>query len=81
MGVATAIKNLALPPGARGGVQRSNIIKISITKSISKIFIPNFLFVLEMKDIKHIEQDFCGTWGRRVLRGSKNVFSNMVMWG
>ena len=80
-GLQQQLKIWPCPLGPWGGVKRSNIIKISITKSISKIFIPNFLFVLEMKDIKHIEQDFCGTWGRRVLRGSKNVFSNMVMWG
>ena len=39
---------LAPPPGALGRAKRSNIIKyyeISITKSISKIFKPNFDFV------------------------------------
>ena len=40
---------LAPLPGALGGAKRSNIIKynyISITKSISKIFKPNFVCLL-----------------------------------
>ena len=33
---------------------------ISITRTISKIFIPNFVKVLlQIKDIKHINRDFC----------------------
>ena len=39
--------------------KRSSIIRITIIKSISKIFIPNFMCVHKLEDIKHIEQDFC----------------------
>ena len=39
-------KNLALPPGALGRGQKVKYNLISITKSIFKILIPNFVFVL-----------------------------------
>ena len=45
MGCATALF-FGHPPGAPGRVQRSTII---FEKSISKIFIPNFMFVLKNK--------------------------------
>ena len=60
MGRATAFF-LAPPPGALGRGQKVKYHLISITKSISKIFIPNFACVLtnsQMKDTKHIRQDF-----------------------
>ena len=49
MGSATAHFSLAPPLGPCGGAKRSNINKyhyISITKSISKIFKPNFVSLL-----------------------------------
>ena len=46
MGRATYNFFLALPPGALGRGQKVKYHLISITKSISKIFIPNFLCVL-----------------------------------
>ena len=39
-------KNLGLPPGALGSGQKVKYHLIAITKSISKIFIPNFVCVL-----------------------------------
>ena len=48
MGCATAFF-LCHPPGAEGRVQRSTII---FEKSISKIFIPNFMFVLKNKRMR-----------------------------
>ena len=45
-GMQQQLKIWPCPLGPLGGVKRSNFIKISITKSISKIIIPNFLFVL-----------------------------------
>ena len=50
MGCATALF-WGRPPGAQGRVQRSTII---FEKSISKIFILNFMFVLKIKK----ERDF-----------------------
>ena len=50
--------------------------QISITKSISNIFKPNFVcFLTQMKDIKHIRQDFHSVaWGGGGGGGSKNKF-------
>ena len=48
---------LAPPPGALGRGQKVKYF-ISITRSISKIFIPNFVCVVQMKYTKHIRQDF-----------------------
>ena len=45
MGCATAIF-FASPPGALGRGQKVKYYLISITKSISKIFMPNFVWVL-----------------------------------
>ena len=49
--------------------------------SISKIFIPNYVWVVQMKDTKHIRRDFHSVtlvmpqgWGFGVPRGSKNIF-------
>ena len=48
-------------PTPRGPVvgSKDQIALNYITKSISKNFIPNVVCVLTIKDIKHIEQDFC----------------------
>ena len=46
-----------LAPGALGRGQRVKYHLISITKSFSKIFIPNFVCGL-MKDTKYIRRDF-----------------------
>ena len=49
------------PPGPCGGAKRSNIIKyhlISITKSISKIFKPNFVFLLTNERYKPYQTGF-----------------------
>ena len=60
--------------------------------SISKICIPNFVCVVQMKDTKHIRRDFhsvtlvmpqgwdFGALGVPRGGGQKNFFSNMVMW-
>ena len=63
---------LVAPPGALARGQKVKYL-ISITKSISKIFIPNFVCVLINEDTKHIFDRFfilspgsCprgGTWG------------------
>ena len=45
------------PPGALARSQKVKYL-ISITKSISKIFIPNFVCVLINEDTKHIRQVF-----------------------
>ena len=63
---------------------------ISITKSISKIFISNFVFS-QMEYTKYIGQDFYSVYwvmpqgwdfvGPGGAQGFKNLFfSNMVMW-
>ena len=46
------------PPGALGRGQRSNIIKISITKSISKIFRPNSVCLLTNERYKTSQMGF-----------------------
>ena len=82
---------LVPPPGALGRGQKVKYHLISITKSISKIFIPTLRVFSQMKDTKHIRRDFhpvprvmpkgwdFGALG--VPRGSKIFFfSNIVMW-
>ena len=83
---------LDLPHGALGRDQKVKYHLISITKSISEIFIPKTQSLFsQMKDTKHFQTRFfilspgsCpkgsdfGALG--VLRGSKKIFSNMVMW-
>ena len=49
---------LALPPGALGRGQKVKYHLISITKSISKIFIPNFVCVLTNKRYKTYQTGF-----------------------
>ena len=81
---------LAPPPGALGRGQKIKYHLISITKSISKIFIPNFACVLTNERYKIYQTGFLfcrlghapgvGLAGTRVPRGSNFFFSNMVMW-
>ena len=50
---------LAPPPGGLGRGQKVKYHLVSITKSISKIVIPNFVCVLtNKKNMNHIEQGF-----------------------
>ena len=89
MGRATSIFFLAPPPGALGRGQRVKYHLTSITKSISKIFMPNFVCVLTNERYKTYQMgfSFCplghapgvGLWG---AGGDQGVifFSNMVMW-
>ena len=63
---------------------------ISITKSISKTFIPNFVCVLTNERYKTYQTgfSFCslghapgvGLWGAGAAKGVKKNVSNMVMW-
>ena len=81
---------LAPPPGALGRGQKVKYL-ISITKSISKIFIPNFVCDLTNERYKTYQTGFLfcplghmpqgwdfGAHG--VPRASIFFFSNMVMW-
>ena len=88
MGRATAKKILAPPPGALGRGQKVKYHLISITMSILKIFIPNFVCVLTNERYKTYQTVFLfcrmghapgvGLRDAGVPRGSKK--SNMVMW-
>ena len=49
---------LAMPPGALGRGQKVKYHFISITKSISKIFIPNFVRVLTNERYKTYQTEF-----------------------
>ena len=54
---------LAPPPGALGRGQKVKYHIISITKSILKFFIPNFVYVLTNEDTKRFRRDFTSvTW-------------------
>ena len=87
--MARAMSNFffAPPPGALGRGQKVKYHLISITKSISKIFIPNFVCVLTNERYKTYQTgfSFCplghapgvGLWG---AGGAQGFFSNMVMW-
>ena len=69
---------LGHPPGAPGRVQRSTII---FEKSISKIFIPNFMFVLKNKRIGILIMSpgsYSRGWDFGLLE--VNFFPNMVVW-
>ena len=90
MGRASSNFFLAPPPGALGRGQKVKYHFISITKSISKIFIPNFMCVLTNERYKTYQTgfSFCslghaqgvGLLGARGAQGAKkNLFSNMVM--
>ena len=80
MNGARNVKNfLAPPPGALGRGQKVKYHLISITKSISKIFIPNFVCVLTNERYKTYQTGFlCGRLGH--APGGQKIFSNMVMW-
>ena len=90
MGHATSNYFLAPPPGALGRGQKVKYHLISITKSISKIFIPNFVCVLTNERYKTYQTgfSFCplghvpgvGLWGVGGVQGVKKKISNMVMW-
>ena len=79
----------AQPPGALGRGQKVKYHLISITKSISKIFIPNCVCVLTNKRYKIYQTrfSFChlghasgvGLGALGCPGGQKNIFSNMVM--
>ena len=82
---------LAPPTGALGRGQKVKYHLISITKSISKIFIPNFVCVLTNERYKTYQTGFLfyrlchalgvGLWGTGGAQGVKETFfSNMVMW-
>ena len=58
MGRATSNFFLAPPPGALGRGQKVKYHLISITKSISKIFIPNFVCVLTNERYKTYQTEF-----------------------
>ena len=58
MGCATASFFLAPPPGALGRGQKVKYHLISIAKSISKIFIPNFVCVLTNERYKKYQTGF-----------------------
>ena len=83
-------KILAPPPGALGRGQKVKYHLISITKSISKIFIPNFVCVLTNERYKTYQTGFLfchlghapgvGLWGTGGAQGVNFFFSNMVMW-
>ena len=87
MGRAKSNIFLAPPPGALGRGQKVKYHLISITKSISKIFIPNFVCVLTNERYKTCQMgfSFCffwscprgGTSGRLgVLRGVNFFFKH-----
>ena len=89
MGRATAFF-LAPPPGALERGQKVKYHIISITKSISKIFIRNFVCVLTNERYKICQTNFSfgrlgyapgvGLWGAGGAQGVKNLFfSNIVM--
>ena len=81
MGRATALF-FAQPPGALGRDHKVKYL-ISITKSISKIFIPNFVCVLtnERYKIYQMGFSFCcvghapgvGLWGAGGAKGVKKI--------
>ena len=57
-GARSVKKKLAPPPGALGKGQKVKYHLISITKSISKIFIPNFVCVLTNERYKTYQTVF-----------------------
>ena len=76
-------KFLAPPPGALGRGQKVKYHLISITKSISKIFIPNFVCVLTNERYKTYQTGllFCrlGHAQGVELGGTKGPKSNSVL--
>ena len=76
MGHATANFVLAPIPGALGRDQKVKYYLISITKSISKIFIPNFVFVLTNERYKTYQTGF-----KILLPGSRPTGQTLGHWG
>ena len=84
MGRATSNFFLALPSGTQGRGQKVKYHLISITKSISKIFIPNFVCVLTNERYKTYQTgfSFCplghapgvGLWGAGGAQRVKKCF-------
>ena len=84
MGRATSNAFLAPPPGALGRGQKVKYHLISITKSISKILIPNFVCVFTNERYKTYQTGclFCplghapgmGLWGAGGAQGVKKKF-------
>ena len=80
MGRATAIFFVP-PPGALGRGQKVKYHLISNAKSISKIFIPNFVCVLTNERYKTYHAPGVGPVGAGGAQVVKNLFfSNMVLW-
>ena len=83
MGRATAICFGAPPPGTLGRGQKVKYHLISITKSISKIFIPNFVSILTNERYKTYQTGFLflrlgqapgvGLRGAGLPRGQKKI--------
>ena len=83
-GACNSKKNLAPPPGALGRGEKVKYHLISITKSISKIFIPNFVCVLTNERYKTYQTgySFCrlghargvGLRGAGCTQGVKSYF-------
>ena len=74
----------APPPWGPGEGSKGQYHLISITKSISKIFIPNFVCVLTNEDTKHIRRDFhsapgVGLWGAQGVK-KKNFKHGHVVY-
>ena len=90
MGRETSNFVLARPPGVLGRGQKVKYDLISITKSISKIFISNFVCVLTNKRYKTYQTELAlcrlghapclGLWGVGGVQGGGSKNSNMVMW-
>ena len=86
MNGARNIKNFLAPsPGALGRGQKVKYHLISITKSISKFFIPNFVCVLTNERYKTYQMGFlfCRLGhalreGLGVLRGQNQISSNCL---
>ena len=82
---------LSPPPGALGRGQKVKYHLISITKAISKIFIPTLCVFSQMKDAKYIRRDFhyvpwvmpqgCDLGALGVPRGSKIIFFQTWSYG
>ena len=82
-GARNVKKILAPPPGALGRGQKAKYHLISITKSISKIFIPNFVCVLTNERYKTYQTGFLfcrlGHALGVELGGTKGPKSNSVL--
>ena len=82
---------LAPPPGALGRGQKVKYHLISITKSISKLFIPNFVCVLTNERYKTYQTGFLfcplghasgvGLWGAGGCPGGQICFFQTWSWG